>query len=107
MISDVPNGPPRDAGPGIILLARISGRPILPVAVATSRRKVLEKSWDRSTVNLPFGRSALRFGPLVWVPADADDDVMEAKRRELTVALNETTDTAYALVDRNAAKGAA
>ncbi len=99
MICDVPNGTPRDAGLGIILLARISGRPILPVAVATSRRKVLEKSWDKSTINLPFGRSALRFGQLIWVPADADEAAMETKRRELTVAMNETTDAAYALVD--------
>ena len=44
------------AGLGIVLLARLSGRPIMPAAVATSRRKVLEKSWDKTTINLPFGR---------------------------------------------------
>ncbi|TGU85030.1 DUF374 domain-containing protein, partial [Mesorhizobium sp. M00.F.Ca.ET.151.01.1.1] len=59
MIADIPNGKPRDAGLGIVLLARLSGRPILPSAIATSRRQVLEKSWDKTTVNLPFGRSAV------------------------------------------------
>ena len=57
MIADIPHGTPREAGLGIVTLARLSGRPILPVALATSRRKVLEKSWDKTTINLPFGRS--------------------------------------------------
>jgi lysophospholipid acyltransferase (LPLAT)-like uncharacterized protein len=99
MIADIPHGAPREAGLGIVLLARLSGRPIVPVAVATSRRRVLEKSWDKSTINLPFGRSALGFGPLVSVPADADDATMQAKRRELTDALNAATAEAYRIVD--------
>lgn len=100
MIADIPHGTPREAGLGIVLLARLSGRPIVPVAVATSRRRVLQKSWDKSTINLPFGRSALGFGPIVAVPADADEALMEAKRREVTAALNAATDAAYGLVDR-------
>ena len=91
MIADIPHGTPREAGMGIITLAKLSGRPIMPSAMATSRRKVLEKTWDKTTINLPFGRSALGFGPFVDVPADADEVVMEAKRRELTDALNVAT----------------
>lgn len=102
MIADIPHGVPREAGLGIVLLARLSGRPIVPVAVATSRRRVLEGSWDKSTVNLPFGRSALGFGPMVSVPADADDALMQEKRREVTASLNAATATAYRLVDRRA-----
>ena len=56
MIADIPHGTPREAGLGIVTLARLSGRPILPIALATSRRKVIEKSWDKTTINLPFGR---------------------------------------------------
>jgi hypothetical protein len=99
MIADIPNGTPRDAGLGIVLLARLSGRPILPSAIATSRRKVLEKSWDKTTINLPFGRSAVIVGPPVFVPADADDAEMERKRQEVTASLNAATAEAYRLVD--------
>lgn len=99
MIADIPNGKPRDAGMGIILLARLSGRPIIPVAVATSRRKVIEKSWDKTTINLPFGRSSLVAGQPLFVPEDADDAVMEGKRVELTSALDAATRRAYQLVD--------
>lgn len=100
MIADIPHGTPRDAGQGIILLARLSGRPILPVAIATSRRKVLEKTWDKTTINLPFGRCAIALGDPVWVASKADETEIEAKRRALTKALNEATDKAYQLADR-------
>ena len=99
MIADIPHGTPRDAGLGIVLLARLSGRPILPTAITTSRRKVLERSWDKTTINLPFGRSSIVIGTPIFVPADADDAEMERKRLEVTVALNAATTEAYRLVD--------
>jgi lysophospholipid acyltransferase (LPLAT)-like uncharacterized protein len=99
MIADIPHGTPRQAGMGIITLARISGRPILPVAYATSRRKVLDKTWDKTTINLPFGRRAVVFGEPVYVGRDADEAEQEEKRRAVTASLNAATAKAYALVD--------
>ncbi|CAN7315541.1 lysophospholipid acyltransferase family protein [Aminobacter sp. LjRoot7] len=99
MIADIPHGTPRDAGMGIVLLARLSGRPIAPAAIATSRRKVLEGTWDKTTINLPFGRCAIFVAPLIEVPADADDAEMERKRQELTAAIDHATEQAYRLVD--------
>jgi hypothetical protein len=57
MTADVPKRS-RIAGLGVIMLARESGRPIMPFAMATSRFIRL-KNWDRTTINLPFGRGAL------------------------------------------------
>ena len=99
MIADIPHGTPREAGLGIVTLARISGRPVVPLAIATSRRKVLEKSWDKTTINLPFGRRALAVGEAIYVPADADADMLERKRQEVTASLNAATARAYLLVD--------
>lgn len=99
MIADIPHGTPREAGQGIVLLAKLSGRPILPVAFTTSRRKVLEKSWDKTTINLPFGRGSTVVGQPIEVPADADEAMLEAKRQELTEALNAATGQAYRMVD--------
>lgn len=99
MIADIPHGTPRQAGLGIVTLARISGRPIYPAALVTSRRKVIETSWDKTTINLPFGRKAIVSGKPVHVPADADEDMLEAKRREVTDSLNAATAKAYLLVD--------
>lgn len=99
MIADIPHGTPRDAGMGVVLLAKLSGRPIFPAALATSRRKVLEKSWDKTTINLPFGRSAIAVGEPVFVASDADEAEMERKRQELTAELNAATVEAHRLVD--------
>ena len=89
----------RVAGLGIVMLARASGRPIYPVAVATSRRYVVG-NWDRTTVNLPFGRRAAVWGEPVRVPADADDAALETYRRQVEENLNVATARAYAIVDR-------
>ena len=94
---DIPKGTPRDAGLGIVTLAKLSGRPIIPLAVATSRRKVLEKSWDKTTINLPFGRGAAIVGDPILVPADAGEAEMEEKRQEVTAGLNAATERAYPL----------
>ncbi len=99
MIADIPHGTPRQAGMGVITLARISGRPILPVAYATSRRKVLERTWDKTTINLPFGRRSVVFGEPIYVARDADEDEMEATRQAVTASLNAVTKKAYSLVD--------
>lgn len=99
MIADIPKGTPREAGLGVVTLAKLSGRPVIPMAVATSRRKVLEKSWDKTTINLPFGRGAVVLGKTVHVPADAGPALMEEKRREVTANLNAATEQAYRLVD--------
>ena len=89
----------RKASPGLIMLARASGRPIVPIAFASSFRYVM-KSWDSTTISLPFGRSAAIFGAPITVPANADDSLMEAKRLELERSLNVCSDRAYTIVDR-------
>jgi lysophospholipid acyltransferase (LPLAT)-like uncharacterized protein len=74
----------------------------VPIAVATSRRKVLERTWDKTTINLPFGRQALAIGAAIHVAADASPAEMEEKRREVTAALDAVTRRAYALADGEA-----
>jgi lysophospholipid acyltransferase (LPLAT)-like uncharacterized protein len=99
MIADIPHGTPREAGKGIISLARMSGATIVPVAYASSKRHVFEQAWDKAALNLPFGRAAFCIGDLIDVPADADDDAMEAFRLDLQKTLNRVTGEAYAIVD--------
>jgi lysophospholipid acyltransferase (LPLAT)-like uncharacterized protein len=98
LTADVPKRA-RVAGLGIIMLARESGRPIMPFAMATSRFIRL-KNWDRTTINLPFGRGALVGIKEIRVPPDADAATMEALRQELEDTLNEATRRAYAQLGR-------
>lgn len=98
LTADVPKRS-RIAGLGIIMLARESGRPIMPFAMATSRFLRL-KNWDRTTINLPFGRGALVGGEIIMVPPDAGAETMEELRARLEATLNDATRRAYAQIGR-------
>jgi lysophospholipid acyltransferase (LPLAT)-like uncharacterized protein len=98
LTADVPKRS-RIAGLGIIMLARESGRPIMPFAMTTSRFVRL-KNWDRTTINLPFGRGALVGGDIIVVPPDADTETMEKLRAQLEATLNDATRRAYAQIGR-------
>lgn len=97
LTADVPKVS-RVAGAGIIKLAQVSGRPIFPVALATSRRIVLD-NWDRSEINLPFSRGAIVVGDPIRVPADADAQILERMRSALETALNAVSERAHAIAD--------
>ncbi len=98
LTADVPKVS-RVAGLGIIKLARESGRPIYPVAMATSRRLEFD-SWDNAAINLPFSRGTMVVGEPIRVAADADPEALEAARSALERSLNALTERAYAIVDR-------
>jgi lysophospholipid acyltransferase (LPLAT)-like uncharacterized protein len=98
LTADVPKKS-RVAGLGIIMLARESGRPIMPFAMATSRFVRL-RNWDHTTINLPFGHGALVGGEVIVVPSDADAGTMETLRARLEATLNDATRRAYAKVGR-------
>ena len=94
--ADVPKRA-RVAGLGIVALARLSGRPIAPTAVVTSRRFDF-RSWDRASLGKPFGRGAVVVGDLIHVPADADDAAMEEARKAVETGLDAVHARAYAKV---------
>jgi 3-deoxy-D-manno-octulosonic-acid transferase len=96
MTADVPPGPARNAGIGIVTLARLAGRPIVPVASATSRFRAL-RTWSRLTINLPYSKLAYVAGEPIHVPPDANAETLERLRREVEDRLNAATRRAYAL----------
>ncbi|NBN64446.1 DUF374 domain-containing protein [Microvirga tunisiensis] len=100
LTADVPKGPARVSGPGIVQLARHSGRPIVPFAIATSRSIELN-SWDKASINLPFGRAAIAIGDFIHVSSEATDEDMENARLQVEAGLNEVTRRAYQLVGRS------
>jgi lysophospholipid acyltransferase (LPLAT)-like uncharacterized protein len=97
MTADVPKVS-RVAGLGIVKIAQVTGRPIYPIAIATRYRIVFD-NWDRTTVNLPFGRGGGVAGAPIHVPADADSETLELARRAVEEALNAVTARAYELAD--------
>jgi lysophospholipid acyltransferase (LPLAT)-like uncharacterized protein len=87
----------RVCGNGVVTLAQLSGRPIVPIAIVTSRR-VDFRSWDRASLGLPFGRSAVVVGEPISVPPQIDAAAREAARRAVEGELDRVHERAYALV---------
>ena len=88
----------RVAGLGAVTLAKHSGCPIVPIGLATSRRVRLS-NWDRTCINLPFGRMVMVRGEPIRVARDADDAALEAARRTVETRLAEVDARAYAIAD--------
>src|SRR5262245_49897937 len=70
MTADIPPGPARNCGLGIVMIGSRSGRPIVPFAVATSRYRAVH-SWDRMTIKLPFSTLGIAMGYAIYGPLDA------------------------------------
>ena len=107
MTADVPKIS-RVAGHGVVTVARYSGRPIFPIAIAT-RNRMLAKSWDRASIHLPFGPLAMVVGEGIHVAADADNAALDAARQLVQTRLDQVTARAEELVGRpggSAADGA-
>ncbi len=100
LTADVPKVA-RVVGPGIVKLAQVSGRPIFPVAVTASRRFEAKRSWDRTTMGLPFGRCAIVVGEAIHVAREADAADLEAARQAVERGLDDAHRRAFALVGRD------
>ncbi|HEX6572820.1 MAG TPA: lysophospholipid acyltransferase family protein [Steroidobacteraceae bacterium] len=68
---DGPKGPLHEFKPGAIMMSQITGKPILPVAVAASRAYTF-KTWDEFELPLPFSRVAIVYGEPVKVGRATD-----------------------------------
>ncbi|MBM3506125.1 MAG: DUF374 domain-containing protein [Alphaproteobacteria bacterium] len=91
---DGPRGPRmRVASDGIVSAARLAGVPIVPMAVGTSRRKLLN-SWDRFLLPLPFSRGVFVWGEPIVIPRDADRDACAAAQAQIEAAITFVTNTA-------------
>ena len=93
---DGPRGPRYVVQPGIIHLARLAGRPIVPGGVEASPAW-LAPSWDQFTVPSPFGRLAIVYGTPLEVPRDLDDRAVERTRTCLEGEMHRLTARARAI----------
>ena len=84
---DGPRGPAEVASDGIVATARLAQVPIIPLAYATRRRRIMA-SWDRFHLAFPFTRGIHLWGEPITVPADADGAALDTYRRRVEDSLN-------------------
>jgi lysophospholipid acyltransferase (LPLAT)-like uncharacterized protein len=85
---DGPRGPRYVAKMGAVLLAKKTGCPILPFTISAKNYWQVN-SWDRFQVPWPFTRARVVIAPPIYVPAHADEHLLEEKRNDLQHSLDE------------------
>jgi hypothetical protein len=99
IIADGSRGPALVAQPGAVMLAKLTGAPVAPVAVFFERRWTL-KSWDKMIIPKPFTRGVVIHGRTVTLPQGAGRGEMEGKVLELGRVLNQITARADGYFDK-------
>ena len=79
---DGPRGPKYVVQDGIISLAQVTGRPIVPMGARIDRKKCL-RSWDQFQIPLPFARCDLVVGEPLYVARELDEPGRAEVRQEL------------------------
>jgi lysophospholipid acyltransferase (LPLAT)-like uncharacterized protein len=96
VVPDGPQGPRRHAKPGAVMLGKLSGARILPMACA-ARRGWRLPTWDRLLLPIPFTRVAVVLGEARSVPTEMSSEELERERAALEVRLRELEDEAKRL----------
>jgi lysophospholipid acyltransferase (LPLAT)-like uncharacterized protein len=85
--ADGPNGPKYEFKPGAVLMARIGGTPMVPLACAADRAWYLDR-WDDFMIPKPFARIVLAIGEPIDVPRGTSMEKLEGYRLQMQYATN-------------------
>ena len=98
---DGPRGPRFVAKPGPVMLARMSGAPILCFYLACDRPWIL-RSWDAMMIPRPFSKVHVRWTKLIQVPPEATDEQMNDCHRQMQESLERARHDAVAALGAEA-----
>lgn len=88
---DGPRGPVYEAKLGIVVLAQLTGRPVVPASYRLTR-KITLRSWDRFQIPLPFSTCVFRVGEPIPVPRHYRDEERERVRAAIEAELRRLTE---------------
>jgi lysophospholipid acyltransferase (LPLAT)-like uncharacterized protein len=87
IIPDGPKGPPRELKSGVLKLAQLTGKPIVPFGWNATRFRRLG-SWDKMVLPLPFSTIHFDTGSKIFVPREATDDQLASIGEKLCSELD-------------------
>jgi len=79
---DAPRGPSRQVKIGIVVVAKETGQPVVPM-VSWATRQIRFKSWDSMILPLPFSTIVIAFGKPTDVPKGLGNEEYENLRLEI------------------------
>ncbi len=93
IVPDGPRGPRHQVQIGVIELARLTGRAIVPLTFSASKKKIFN-TWDHFLLPYPFSKGVFIWGEPIEVDQNGDRAHLEEKRILLERRLNELTEQA-------------
>ncbi len=93
VVPDGPQGPRYQVQPGVIVMAKQTGYPIVPITYSSRKVKVF-KSWDRFILPFPGTDGRVVYGDPIYVPVEAEGEALEHYRVRLEEELNRITQAA-------------
>jgi lysophospholipid acyltransferase (LPLAT)-like uncharacterized protein len=93
IVPDGPRGPRHQVQIGVIELAKLTGRAVVPLTFSASRRKIF-KTWDHFLLPYPFSKGVFIWGEPIVVDPNGDRAHLEERRTLLEKRLNELTERA-------------
>ncbi len=101
---DGPRGPVHEFKPGAVVLAQLTGRPILPISIAASRTWRF-RTWDEFELPLPFCRVVIAYGEPVRMPRGLDAESLARMQVEMARTLQELQVEARAALTKGIGDG--
>jgi lysophospholipid acyltransferase (LPLAT)-like uncharacterized protein len=93
IVPDGPRGPRRRVQIGVIELAKLTGKAILPLSFSASKRKIFN-TWDQFLLPYPFSKGVFVWGEPIEIDQNGDRAHLEEKKILLENRLNELTEKA-------------
>ncbi len=90
IVADGSRGPAMKAQKGAVVLARLTGIPIIPTGFA-ARYAIYFNSWDKMVLPYPGSRVSMIYGEPMFIEPDSKGMMIEKARRELEERLNDAS----------------
>jgi lipopolysaccharide heptosyltransferase II len=83
--ADGPRGPYHKLKSGVVYCAQKTGIPLVPISCSAKNRITIKKSWDKTSIPLPFSKMVQAFGSPIYV---SSEDSIEEKAAVVEKELN-------------------
>jgi lysophospholipid acyltransferase (LPLAT)-like uncharacterized protein len=93
IVPDGPRGPRYQVQMGVIELAKMTGRAVVPISFSASKKKIFN-TWDQFLLPFPFSKGVFIWGEPIFIDQKGDRSHLEEKRALLENRLKELTEKA-------------
>ena len=91
IIPDGPRGPSMTMTMSPIYYAKTTGKPVIGLTYSIAKSKILNKSWDRMLIPLPFHKGIVAVTKPFFIPKNSSKEDLEAYRLQIEKEMNELT----------------